>query len=75
MITREDYIQAVANGLGKVVRDNEIAQRINAIVPISDQIAILMDKDSKPEKYTKQQALRARIIAEVDAEIAAFGIK
>lgn len=75
MITREDYIQAVANGLGETVRDEEIARRITLITPIPDQIGILMDKDTKPEKFAKQQALRARIMAEVDALIASFNVE
>ena len=69
MINRDDYESAKANGLEERFRGAEISRRISHIVPISDQIALIQDKDDKPEKYAKYQALRAQIKAEVDAEI------
>lgn len=72
MFNKEDYLQAKANGLEDRFRGDEISNRIGLEVPLSEQIAILMDKDKKPKKYAKYQSIRERVIAEVDAEIAAF---
>lgn len=63
------YLLAKANGQVERFRSDEISRRICKEVPLSDQIAILMDKDTKPEKYKKYQALRIQKIAEVDALI------
>lgn len=72
MFTKEDYEIAKENGLEERFRGDEISYRIGLEVPLSEQIAILMDEDIKPEKHAAFQELRSQIKAEVDAEIAAF---
>ena len=69
---KENYELAKANGLEERFRGDEISHRIGLIVPISDQIALIQDKEKKPDKYEKYQALRTRIKNEVDADIARF---
>jgi hypothetical protein len=68
-MNKENYLLAKANGLADRFRSDEISHRIGLEVPLSDQIAILADKDEKPDKFAKYQTIRKRIIAEVDAEI------
>lgn len=70
MIDRNKYILAKANGLEDRFRSDEISRRIAKKVPLSEQIAVLMDQDSKPAKYAAYQEFRRRVIDEVDAEIA-----
>lgn len=69
MFNKYDYKHAEINGLADRLRSDEISRRIGLEVPLSDQIAILADKDEKPDKFAHYQSIRARIIAEVDAEI------
>ena len=64
------YLLAKANGLLDKFRSDEISRRITKEVPLSEQIAIAMDINEKPEKHKRYQALRASKIQEVDAEIA-----
>ena len=66
------YILAKANGLLDRFRGDEISRRIAKVYPLSAQIALLMDKDLKPTEWKAYQAFRARVKAEVDAEIAEF---
>ena len=54
-------------------RGDEISARIAKVYPLSAQVALLMDKDSKPEEFAKYQAFREAVKAEVDAEIAEIG--
>ena len=72
MIDRNKYRLAKANGLAERFRGDEIARRISWAYPVNAQIAILMDKDTKPTEFAEYQAFRARIKAEVDAEIASL---
>lgn len=69
MIERYKYILADKNGLLERLRGDEISRRIAKEYPLSAQIALLMDKDSKTEEWEKYQAFRQKIKAEVDAEI------
>lgn len=72
MFNKDDYEHAKINGLTDRFRGDEISRRIGLEVPLSDQIAILADRDTKPDKFEKYQTIRKRIIAEVDAIIAGF---
>ena len=69
MFNKDDYEHAKINGLTDRFRGDEISRRIGLEVPLSDQIAILADRDIKPDKFTRYQGIRARVIAEVDAII------
>ena len=70
MIDKNKYLLAKANGLADRFRGDEISRRIAKEYPMSAQIALLMDKDSKPVEYAEYQAFREKVKAEVDAEIA-----
>ena len=67
---KDKYIDSKANGLEERLRGDEISRRIAVEYPLSAQIALLMDKDSKPTEYAEYQAYRAKVKTEVDAEIA-----
>lgn len=69
---REQYLIAKKNGLGDRFRGDEISRRIAKVYPLSAQIALLMDKDSKPDEWEKYQTFRAAVKAAVDAEIVAL---
>lgn len=69
IFTKENYELAKMTGDADRLRGDEISRRIGLEVPLSEQIAILMDRDTKPDKYAKYQSVRARAIAEVDAII------
>lgn len=64
------YFLAVKNGRAEQFRGDEISRRIAKKYPLSAQIALLMDKDAKPDEFAEYQAYRAKCKAEVDAEIA-----
>ena len=63
-------IIAKESGVLEKFRGDEISRRIARVYPLSAQIALLMDKDEKPEEWNEYQAFRAAVKAEVDAEIA-----
>lgn len=69
MFNKENYELAKINGLADRFRGDEISRRIGLEIPLSDQIAILADRDTKPDKFARYQGIRARVIAEVDAII------
>lgn len=64
------YLIAKKNGKLDKFRSDEIARRISAKYSFNDQIAILMDKDKKPDEWNAYQAFRAKVKAEVDKEFA-----
>ncbi len=68
MIDRDKYLLAKKNGLLERLRGDEISRRIAKEYPLSAQIALLMDKDTKPKEWEEYQAFRSKIKAEVDAE-------
>ena len=70
MIDRNKYLLAKANGILDRFRGDIISRRIAKVYPVNAQIAILMDKDTKPTEWAEYQAFRAKVKAEVDAEIA-----
>lgn len=72
ILNKENYELAKVNGLLERLRGDEISRRIGEIIPMSEQIALIQDKEKKPDKYEKFQALRTRIKNEVDADIARF---
>ena len=72
---REKYLLAKKNGLLERFRGDEISRRIAKEYPLSAQIALLMDKDTKSEEWEIYQAFRNKVKAEVDAEIAALADK
>lgn len=63
------YILAKKNGKAELLRGEEISRRIERQYPTSAQIALLMDKDVKPAEWEAYQAFRAKVKAEVDAEL------
>lgn len=69
MIDKQKYLLAKANGLEERFRGDEISRRIARKYPLSAQIALLMDKDEKPDEWQAYQSFRASVKAEVDAEI------
>lgn len=66
---KEKYLLAKANGLEDRFRGDEISRRIAKEYPLSAQIALLMDKDSKPDEWAKYQAFREEVKKQVDSEI------
>ena len=70
MITRQVYEQSKASGTLELIRGDEISRLIRARYPLSAQIAILMDRDTKPAEFEAYQAFRADCKAKVDAELA-----
>lgn len=64
------YLLAKKNEQVERFRGDEISRRIAKEYPLSAQIALLMDKDKKPTEWEAYQAFRAKVKAEVDAEIA-----
>lgn len=66
---KEKYLLAKKNGLVERFRGDEISRRIAKKYPLSAQIALLMDKDEKPEEWNAYQAFREKVKADVDAEI------
>ena len=53
-------------------REQMIAEVINAKYSIDDQIAIIRQKDAKPEEYEAFYAFAEQVKADVKAEYAAF---
>jgi hypothetical protein len=66
---REKYLLAKKNGLLERFRGDEISRRIAKEYPLSAQIALLMDKEDKPDEWNAYQAFRSQVKSEVDAEI------
>lgn len=66
---KERYLLAKKNGEVEKFRGDEISARIAKEYPLSAQIALLMDKDEKQIEWYVYQEYRAKIKAEVDAEI------
>lgn len=69
MSFKEKYLLAKKNGKEERFRGDEISRRIAEKYPLSAQIALLMDKDSKPKEWEEYQAFRAKVKSEVDEEI------
>ena len=63
------YLLAKKNGLVEKFRGDEISRRISKQYPLSSQIAILMDKDTKPSEWNAYQEFRAKVKVDVDKEI------
>lgn len=74
IFNRENYECAKRNGSAERFRGDEISWRISYEegYSLSAQIALLMDRDTKPEEVQKYQEARARVKAKVDEEIKAF---
>ena len=72
MIDKVQYEIAKASGTLDLLRGDEISRLIRTKYPLSAQIAILMDRDSKPSEYAEYQAFRAECKAKVDAEMGAL---
>ena len=68
---KERYLIAKKNGLLERFRGDEISRRIAKEYPLSAQIALVMDKDEKPEEWRAYQEYRARVKEEVDRKLAA----
>lgn len=66
------YLLAKKNGQVERFRGDEISRRIAKEYPLSAQIALLMDKDLKYSEWNEYQSFRAKVKAEVDAEINAI---
>ena len=72
MIDKAKYLLAKKNGKVEKLRSDEISKRISVKYSPSDQIAIIMDKDTKPDEWTAYQEFRANVKAEVDKELSAL---
>ena len=59
----------------RISREQMIAKVINAKYSIDDQIAIIRQKDAKPEEYEAFYAFAEQVKADVKAEYAAFEIE
>lgn len=68
----EDYILAKENDLLERYRGDCISRRIARETPLSTQIALLMDRDTKPEALAGYQIIRQQAKDEVDAKIEEF---
>ena len=68
-MNKANYLLAKKNGIVEKFRGDEISRRISQKYPLSAQIAILMDKDTKPNEWNAYQEFRAKVKAEVDKEI------
>ena len=66
---RDKYLLAKANGLIDRFRGDEISRRIAKEYPLSAQIALLMDKEDKPEEWEIYQNFRDAIKKSVDEDI------
>lgn len=66
------YLLAKKNGQVERFRGDEVSHEISKTVPISRQIAILMDKDTEPEQFAQYQLVRTKAKQTVDAKIAAI---
>ena len=71
-MTRTQYETHKASGTLHILRGEEISSKIRECYPLSAQVAILFDKDTKPDKYAAYQAFRADVKAQVDAEMSAM---
>jgi len=69
IFNKENYELAKKNNDLDRFRGDEISRRISKQYPISAQIAILMDSEAKPHKKASYLEFRAKIIAEVDADL------
>lgn len=69
------YLIAKKNGKLEKLRSDEISRRISAKYSFSDQIAVLMDKDTKPSEWIAYQEFRAKVKAEVDKEFAEIEVQ
>ena len=56
----------------RISREQMIAKVINAKYSIDDQIAIIRQKDAKPEEYEAFYAFAEQVKADVKAEYAAY---
>ena len=65
---RTRYIIHNKCGTLELLRGAEISIRISRKYPLSSQIAVLFDRDIKPEKYAAYQAYRQACKNEVDLE-------
>ena len=66
------YLLAKKNGQVERFRGDEVSKEISKTVPISRQIAILMDKDTEPEQFAQYQLVRIKAKQVVDTKIAAI---
>lgn len=66
---KQKYLLAKANNLVERFRSDEISARIAKKYPLSDQIALLMDKELKYTEWIEYQSFRAQVKLELDNEI------
>ena len=66
------YLLAKKNGQVERFRGDEISKEISKTVPLSTQIAILMDKDTEPQQFAQYQLVRTNAKQIVDEKIAAI---
>ena len=69
---KKRYLIHKASGSLERFRGDEISRLIRQKYPLSAQIALLMDKETKTQEFEAYQAFRAECKAEVDAAFAAF---
>jgi hypothetical protein len=67
--TKSNYDLAKKNNDLDRFRGDEISYRISQVFPLSAQIAILMDADTKPERKAEYEIFREEIKQWVDADI------
>lgn len=67
--TKSNYDLAKKNNDLERFRGDEISFRISQIFPLSAQIAILMDAETKPERKVEYEVFRKEIKQWVDADI------
>ena len=73
-MNKAKYLLAKKNGKLEKLRSDEIARRISAKYSFNDQIAVLMDKDIKPDEWSAYQDFRAKVKDDVDKEFAEFEV-
>jgi len=69
---KKRYLIHKRNGTLERFRGDEISRLIRKKYPLSAQIALLMDREAKPEEFEEYQAYRAECKSRVDACLAEF---
>lgn len=73
--TQHNYELAKKNNDIDRFRGDEISYRISQVFPLSAQIAILMDAETKPDRKAEYEVFREEIKQWVDEDIAQWEIE
>ncbi len=73
--TQPNYELAKKNNDLDRFRGDEISYRISQVFPLSAQIAILMDAETKPQRKAEYEVFREKIKQWVDEDIARWELE